>query len=153
MSFHTVLPMNAQGQDKRNYRNSICLFIYIQISYFVGSIKHGDGRAFASFPYGLELISFSTGSVIAIATLHILVFTIDFYVHPVVSTESPLCQQVLVLPVNPTERLAFVLDWKWTLINGLYCLFTKIRQLHWSWMSACQLLNIATHWSHQALTL
>lgn len=81
MSLHRVLPMIAQGQDKLNYRNSICLFIYIQISYLVGLLSTVMELHLHHFHMGVGLISFSTGSmiVIALTTLHMLVFTIDFY--------------------------------------------------------------------------
>lgn len=127
MSLHRVLPMIAQGQDKLNYRNSICLFIYIQISYLVGLLSTVMELHLHHFHMGVGLISFSTGSmiVIALTTLHMLVFTIDFYMCTLHSSLDHPCVNKFSLSLSIQWRPTFVLYWKQTLINSLYCLSSK----------------------------
>lgn len=127
MSLHRVLPMIAQGQDKLNYRNSICLFIYIQISYLVGLLSTVMELHLHHFHKGVGLISFSTGSMILIAltTLHMRVFTIDFYMCTLHSSLDHPCVNKFSRSLSIQWRLTFVLYWKQTLINLLYCLSSK----------------------------
>lgn len=127
MSLHRVLPMIAQGQDKLNYRNSICLFIYIQISYLVGLLSTVMELHLHHFHKGVGLISFSTGSMILIAltTLHMRVFTIDFYMCTLHSSLDHPCVNKFSRSLSIQWRLTFVLYWKQTLINSLYCLSSK----------------------------
>lgn len=127
MSLHRVLPMIAQGQDKLNYRNSICLFIYIQISYLVGLLSTVMELHLHHFHMGVGLISFSTGSmiVIALTTLHMLVFTIDFYMCILHSSLDHPCVNKFSLSLSIQWRPTFVLYWKQILINSLYCLSSK----------------------------
>lgn len=79
------------------------------------------------FHKGVGLISFSTGSMILIAltTLHMRVFTIDFYMCTLHSSLDHPCVNKFSRSLSIQWRLTFVLYWKQTLINSLYCLSSK----------------------------